>query len=108
MKRDDDASQGQIQKPVHERAGFPLAAQEYEELRPGLGLQDVRESNGPNAMMARTSTDLSISSSGTSLVPTVTEDGSGPTHRNYRFNVAAYELNTLLGLHLVRRRISIA
>jgi len=41
-------------------------------------------------------------------VPTVTEDGSGPTHRNYRFNVAAYELNTLLGLHLVRRRISIA
>ena len=43
MKPDDDASQWQIQKPVHEGAGFPLAAQEDEELRPRLGLQDVRE-----------------------------------------------------------------
>jgi hypothetical protein len=31
----------------------------------------------------------------------VTEDGSGPTRRNYRFNVAAYELDKLLGLDLV-------
>ena len=31
----------------------------------------------------------------------VTEDGSGPTGRNYRFNVAAYELDKLLGLNLV-------
>jgi len=31
----------------------------------------------------------------------VTEDGSGPTRRNYRFNVAAYELDRLLGLNLV-------
>jgi hypothetical protein len=31
----------------------------------------------------------------------VTEDGSGPTRRNYKFNVAAYELDKLLGLHLV-------
>lgn len=31
----------------------------------------------------------------------VTEDGSGPTRRNYRFNVAAYELDKLLGLNLV-------
>jgi hypothetical protein len=31
----------------------------------------------------------------------VTEDGSGPTTRNYRFNVAAYELDKLLGLSLV-------
>jgi hypothetical protein len=31
----------------------------------------------------------------------VTEDGSGPTHRNYKFNVAAYELDKLLGLNLV-------
>ncbi len=30
-----------------------------------------------------------------------TEDGSGPTRRNYRFNVAAYELDKLLGLNLV-------
>jgi hypothetical protein len=29
------------------------------------------------------------------------EDGSGPTRRNYRFNVAAYELDKLLGLNLV-------
>src|SRR5438093_13612901 len=43
MKPDDEASQRQIQKPVHEGAGFPLAAQEDEELNPGLGLQDVRE-----------------------------------------------------------------
>jgi hypothetical protein len=41
MKPDDDASQWQIQKPVHEGAGVPLAAQEDEELRPCLGLQDV-------------------------------------------------------------------
>lgn len=31
----------------------------------------------------------------------VTEDGSGPTGRNYKFNVAAYELDKLLGLNLV-------
>ena len=31
----------------------------------------------------------------------VTEDGSGPTRRHYRFNVAAYELDKLLGLNLV-------
>jgi hypothetical protein len=31
----------------------------------------------------------------------VTEDGSGPTHRNYKFNLAAYELDKLLGLNLV-------
>jgi hypothetical protein len=31
----------------------------------------------------------------------VTEDGSGPTRRNYRFNVAAYELDKLLDLNLV-------
>jgi len=31
----------------------------------------------------------------------VTEDGSGPTQRNYKFNVAAYELDKLLNLHLV-------
>jgi hypothetical protein len=30
-----------------------------------------------------------------------TEDGTGPTRRNYRFNVAAYELDKLLGLNLV-------
>jgi hypothetical protein len=30
-----------------------------------------------------------------------TADGSGPTTSNYRFNVAAYELNKLLGLNLV-------
>ena len=34
-------------------------------------------------------------------VSVVTEDGSGPTRRNYRFNVAAYELDKLLGLNLV-------
>src|SRR5205814_4152217 len=45
MKRDDDASQWQIQKPVHEGAGFSLAAQEDEEFSPGPGLQDVREAN---------------------------------------------------------------
>ena len=45
MKRDDDACRLLIQKPVHEGAGVPLAAQEDEELRPGLGLQDVRETN---------------------------------------------------------------
>jgi hypothetical protein len=43
MKSDDDASQWQIQKPVYEGAGFPFAAQEDEELRPALGLQDVRK-----------------------------------------------------------------
>ena len=43
MKPDDDGSQWQIQKPVHEGARFPLAAQEDKELHPGLGLQDVRE-----------------------------------------------------------------
>jgi hypothetical protein len=31
----------------------------------------------------------------------VTDDGSGPTRRSYRFNVAAYELDKLLGLNLV-------
>ena len=31
----------------------------------------------------------------------VVEDGSGPTRRNCRFNVAAYELDKLLGLNLV-------
>ena len=31
----------------------------------------------------------------------VTADGSGPTRRNYRFNVAAYELDKLLVLNLV-------
>ena len=31
----------------------------------------------------------------------VTDDGSGPTRRNYRFNVAAYELDGLLGLNLI-------
>lgn len=31
----------------------------------------------------------------------VTEDGSGPTRRNYKFNVAAYELDKLLDLNLV-------
>src|SRR5688500_7080314 len=31
----------------------------------------------------------------------VTDDGSGPTTRNYRFNLAAYELDQLLGLNLV-------
>jgi hypothetical protein len=31
----------------------------------------------------------------------VTEDGSGLTRRNYKFNVAAYELDKLLGLNLV-------
>jgi len=31
----------------------------------------------------------------------VTEDGSGPTRRNYKFNVAAYELDKLLGLNMV-------
>ena len=33
--------------------------------------------------------------------PSSSEDGSGPTRRNYRFNVAAYELDKLLGLNLV-------
>lgn len=31
----------------------------------------------------------------------VIADGSGPTRQNYRFNVAAYELDKLLGLNLV-------
>ena len=31
----------------------------------------------------------------------VTEDGSGPTRLNYRFNLAAYELDKLIGLDLV-------
>jgi hypothetical protein len=31
----------------------------------------------------------------------VTEDGSGPTRTNFKFNVAAYELDKLLGLNLV-------
>lgn len=31
----------------------------------------------------------------------VTEDGTGPTRSNYRFNVAAYEVDKLLGLNLV-------
>jgi hypothetical protein len=31
----------------------------------------------------------------------VMADGSGPTRRNYRFNLAAYELDKLLGLNLV-------
>jgi hypothetical protein len=31
----------------------------------------------------------------------VTEDGNGPTRRNYKFNIAAYELDKLLGLNLV-------
>ena len=31
----------------------------------------------------------------------VTEDGSEPTRRNYRLNVAAYELDKLIGLNLV-------
>ena len=31
----------------------------------------------------------------------VTADGTGPTRGNYRFNVAAYELDKLLGLNLV-------
>ena len=31
----------------------------------------------------------------------VTADGSGPTRGNYKFNVAAYELDKLLGLNLV-------
>ena len=31
----------------------------------------------------------------------VTEDGSGPTGRNYKYNLAAYELDKLLGLNLV-------
>jgi hypothetical protein len=31
----------------------------------------------------------------------VTEDGRGPTRRDYRFNLAAYELDKLLGLNLV-------
>jgi hypothetical protein len=31
----------------------------------------------------------------------VTADGSGPTRQNYRFNVAAYELDRLLGLNLI-------
>ena len=31
----------------------------------------------------------------------VTEDGSGPTRRNYKYNLAAYELDKLLGLNLV-------
>ena len=31
----------------------------------------------------------------------VAADGSGPTRQNYRFNVAAYELDKLLGLNLV-------
>ena len=31
----------------------------------------------------------------------VTADGSGPTGQNYKFNVAAYELDKLLGLNLV-------
>ena len=31
----------------------------------------------------------------------VTDDGSGPTRRSYKFNVAAYELDKLLGLNLV-------
>lgn len=31
----------------------------------------------------------------------VTEDGSGPTRRDYRLNVAAYELDKLLDLNLV-------
>ena len=31
----------------------------------------------------------------------VTEDGSGPTRRNHRFNLAAYELDKMLGLGLV-------
>src|SRR5215208_896659 len=43
MKHDDDAAQWQIEKPDHEGAGFPLAAQEDEELHPGLGLHDVRQ-----------------------------------------------------------------
>jgi hypothetical protein len=31
----------------------------------------------------------------------VTEDGSGPTRGHYKFNIAAYELDKLLGLNLV-------
>lgn len=31
----------------------------------------------------------------------VTHDGSGPTRQNYRFNVAAYKLDKLLGLNMV-------
>ena len=31
----------------------------------------------------------------------ITQDGSGPTRANYRFNVAAYALDKLLGLNLV-------
>jgi hypothetical protein len=43
MKPDDDGSQWQIQKPVHEGARLSLAAQEDKELHPRLRLQNVRE-----------------------------------------------------------------
>jgi hypothetical protein len=45
MKRDDEGSERQIQKPVHESPGFALPAQEDEEIHPGLRLQDVREAD---------------------------------------------------------------
>src|SRR5262245_40330897 len=45
MKPDDDPSEWQVQKPVHEGARWPLAAEEHEEIHPGLGLHDVRESD---------------------------------------------------------------
>jgi len=43
MEPDDEGSHRKIQKPVHEGAGFPLAAQEDEEFHPRPGSQDVRE-----------------------------------------------------------------
>jgi len=43
VKHDDDGSKGQIEKPVHKRAGFSFAAYKDEELNPCPGLQDVRE-----------------------------------------------------------------
>ena len=34
-----------MHKPVYEGAGFPLTSQESEVFHPGLGLQEMRETN---------------------------------------------------------------
>jgi len=63
MKANDDRAKWQIQKPVDERASFPLTPEEDEELRQAFGCRMCEEPMTPNRIVATTSTDLPIRSS---------------------------------------------
>lgn len=81
--------------------GTPLSVESRAEVEAFLSKASVVGEAGPPSDSTRSWRVSLDDGKRTHAAGVETADGSDPTRRSYRFNVAAYELNKMLGLNLV-------